>query len=460
LGARFGNASKLSLPAGPLIAWYGDDFTGAAATMEVLTFAGLPSVLFLDPPTPDQMAQFNGYRGIGLAGTARAQTPEWMEHHLRPVFDWLKSVRAKIAHYKICSTFDSSPAIGSIGKAMDLAATKFNGSMPILVAAPVMRRYQAFGTLFASSPDGVARLDRHSIMARHPVTPMTESDLRLVLAAQTKRTIGLVSVEDLVDAESADGALIRDIKSGAQSILLDTMSHADLTQCGRLIWQNASPEMLAIGSQGVEYALVAHWREQGSIPAAPPAYCAGQRQMIAVSGSTSIITAAQIEHAETAGFSGIALSAAACLGDEMAFGRAYELALSRLSQGGDVLIYSAKGPEDLGAFHDSRKAAGLSAHDANQRLGETLGRLLFKLLGKTGIGRAAISGGDTSGHATRQLGIYALTALAPTLPGASLCQAHSANRDMHGLELALKGGQMGSVDYFDWIRRGGGPKQI
>jgi uncharacterized protein YgbK (DUF1537 family) len=34
------------LPQGPLIAWYGDDFTGSAATMEALTFAGLPAVLF------------------------------------------------------------------------------------------------------------------------------------------------------------------------------------------------------------------------------------------------------------------------------------------------------------------------------------------------------------------------------------------------------------------------------
>ena len=46
------------LPDGLLVAWYGDDFTGSAAVMEVLTFAGLPSVLFLDLPTPEQLARF------------------------------------------------------------------------------------------------------------------------------------------------------------------------------------------------------------------------------------------------------------------------------------------------------------------------------------------------------------------------------------------------------------------
>jgi uncharacterized protein YgbK (DUF1537 family) len=35
---------------GPLVAFYGDDFTGSSASMEVLAFAGLPTVLFLDLP--------------------------------------------------------------------------------------------------------------------------------------------------------------------------------------------------------------------------------------------------------------------------------------------------------------------------------------------------------------------------------------------------------------------------
>ena len=35
----------------PLLAYYGDDFTGSADVMEVLTWAGLRTVLFLEPPT-------------------------------------------------------------------------------------------------------------------------------------------------------------------------------------------------------------------------------------------------------------------------------------------------------------------------------------------------------------------------------------------------------------------------
>jgi 3-oxoisoapionate kinase len=448
-----------ALPDGPLVAFYGDDFTGAAAAMEVLTFAGLPSVLFLDPPTTQQMAEFSDMRGIGLAGTARSQSPEWMDDRLPDVFHWLKSVGAKVSHYKICSTFDSSPTIGSIGKALDIAAAHFNGFMPMLVAAPAMRRYQAFGNLFASSPSGVARLDRHSIMARHLVTPMNEADVRLVLAEQTKQKIGLITVEDFQDAESARQAVRREVAKGIKIISLDTVSQADIAQAGGLIWENAAPDMLAVGSQGVEYAIVAYLRELGLLQQPDHFPSVGKaKQMIAVSGSTSAITAAQIDHAAANGFAAMQIKPSACLGDAAAFNAAFEAALALLSEGRDVLLHSAKGPDDLGLFTETATKAGLSIHQANEILGVNFGRLLRDLLLKTGIKRAAISGGDTSGHATRQLGIYALTALAPTLPGASLCMAHSSKAEMHGLQLALKGGQMGSEDYFDWIRQGGGSR--
>ena len=90
---------------------------------------------------------------------------------------------APIAHYKVCSTFDSAPHVGSIGKAIDLAAPVLGGDWhPLLVAAPPIHRYQLFGNLFATV-DGVGyRLDRHPTVSRHPTTPMDEADVRVHLA--------------------------------------------------------------------------------------------------------------------------------------------------------------------------------------------------------------------------------------------------------------------------------------
>ena len=73
-----------------------------------------------------------------------------MDQHLPPVFDLLAAIGAPVIHYKVCSTFDSAPHIGSIGRAIDIAARKFEGWIPLVIADPGMGRYQAIGNLFAS----------------------------------------------------------------------------------------------------------------------------------------------------------------------------------------------------------------------------------------------------------------------------------------------------------------------
>jgi uncharacterized protein YgbK (DUF1537 family) len=42
----------------------------------------------------------------------------------------------------------------------------------------------------------------------------------------------------------------------------------------------------------------------------------------------------------------------------------------------------------------------------------------------------------------------------PTTPGSPLCFAHSEAKAFDGLEIALKGGQVGDDDYFEKIRSG------
>jgi uncharacterized protein YgbK (DUF1537 family) len=126
-----------SLPDSLLVAWYGDDFTGAAAVMEVLTFAGIPAMLFLDVPTQDQLARYQDVRAIGVASTARTQSPAWMDRALPPAFAALLALNPELLHYKICSTLDSSPSIGSIGRAIEIAADLIEPQgVPVVVANP------------------------------------------------------------------------------------------------------------------------------------------------------------------------------------------------------------------------------------------------------------------------------------------------------------------------------------
>jgi len=170
--------------------------------LEAFTAAGVPTVLFLQPPKPEDLARFPEARCVGLAGQSRGKSPAWMREHLPPVFASLSSLDAPIVQYKVCSTFDSAPEVGSIGQAIDLgvAHTQANWS-PMVVGAPRLQRYQVFGHLFAAALGEVHRIDRHPTMSRHPVTPMHESDLRVHLGHQTARRIGLVNLAQMTQGQ-------------------------------------------------------------------------------------------------------------------------------------------------------------------------------------------------------------------------------------------------------------------
>jgi len=438
-------------PDGPLVAWYGDDFTGAAAVMEVLEFSGLPSVLFLGAPDAALLARFGTRRGIGIASDARTRSPEWMDRNLPDAFAALRATGAPVVHYKLCSTLDSAPHIGSIGRAAEIGVADW---APLLVAAPRIGRWQAFGTLFARHADGIARLDRHPTMAHHPVTPMLEADVRLHLAQQTGLPIGLIDLTDLKPAIAAQ-ALARERGRGARIVALDAVDDVTLCEAGRLIWAEAQAgQLFVLGSQGVEDALIAAWVAGGHLVPAPRPAAAAWGPVAVVSGSCSPQTDRQIAVAEAQGFAALRLdlsSANTPDGLAQVTESVVILALDALRRGQSVIVHSARGPDDP-AIAATRALA--------QKVGQpglveaVLGIVLARLCKEAGVQRCAVAGGDTSGAVTTALGAIALTAEAEIVPAVPLLLAHFPLPGRAPLELVLKGGQMGPEALFPMIRDG------
>ena len=201
-----------------LLSFYGDDFSGSTAVLEVLALAGVRTVLLLRAPGPDLPARLPGVQALGVAGVSRSLAPAALEAELAPAFAALAALPARLVHYKVCSTFDSSPEVGSIGRAVELGQAAFAPAfVPVLAGAPALGRYCVFGHLFArSGPDGpVHRLDRHPTMSRHPVTPMTESDLALHLARQTSRKIALLDILRLREPGGAPAEQLARLRAAA-----------------------------------------------------------------------------------------------------------------------------------------------------------------------------------------------------------------------------------------------------
>lgn len=54
-----------------------------------------------------------------------------------------------------------------------------------------------------------------------------------------------------------------------------------------------------------------------------------------------------------------------------------------------------------------------------------------------------------------ELGVYALEVVDPTAAGAPLCRASAREDRFDGVQIALKGGQLGQRDYFGRVRAPG-----
>ncbi len=422
----------------PLYSWYGDDFTGSSDVLEALAIHGVKSVLFTHTPRPRDLAAFSGCPAIGIAGESRSRNPLWMSRNLPAIFRAMRRLGAPVNHYKVCSTFDSSPKIGSIGRAMELGRSVFgSAAVPVVVGAPRLGRAVIFGNLFAEAEGTMHRIDHHPTMRRHPVTPMTEADLCQHLAKQTRLKLGLVDLTSF-QSNSAESRFHSEEAAGAAAVVFDGFSDAMLKETARLLWSHAIKRpVFAVGSSGLTHGLLLHWKSIGLIrPARIPAPPLAVDRLLVLSGSCSPVTAKQIRRAQQRGFATWRLHGAPPWSAQFA------QALQALRQGRSVVLYTALGPQPKDGKHGEKFSAAM-------------GTMLRRLVLATGVRRILVAGGDTATHAVKQLGLDALTFAASLLPGVPLCSGHAVGSPLNGLELALKGGQMGPEDFFAQVRDGG-----
>jgi len=458
-----------------LLTFYGDDFTGSTDALEQLTLAGIRAALFIEPPSPTHLRKFPNLQAVGVAGKTRSLPPNAMEKELRPAFKKLKALGTRHVHYKVCSTFDSSPKIGSIGRAINVGTEIFRAPfVPLLAAAPSLGRYTIFGTHFArfgiGSGGSIHRLDRHPSVSRHPVTPMTEADLRLHLAKQTKKKIALFDILTVALPEAeARTAFKKLLAEKPEVVLFDALTDAHLQRIGRLIdgFASAKRPLFSVGSSGIEAALGAFFylcssRRQEALAKKSEIgnrkseidlsllTSAPRKQILVGSGSCSPVTRQQIALALKHGFAEVPLDVAALASDKKSgaeIQRAAGLAGRLLQKGRSVIVHTGRhGPNKQFMVNFKGRTAPL--------LGTALGKILRGALGKNRVQRLCIAGGDTSSYAARALGIEALEMVAPLTPGAPLCRVFAPNSAADGCEIVFKGGQVGGENYFEIVKRG------
>lgn len=450
-----------------LLAFYGDDFTGSTDALEFLTLAGVKTVLFLKKPEQKHLDKFKGIQAIGVAGKSRSMSPSEMEEELLPAFENIKNFSPEHIHYKVCSTFDSAPHIGNIGKAIELGSKVFaQKTVMVSPAAPHLGRFCIFGNLFAQMGtfDGkIYRIDLHPSMSKHPVTPATEADLTKHLAKQTDKSIGLVNITTI---ENGLETVVQEIEKQKEKEILffDALNTTHLQTVGNVFYHlGKEKNLFSVGSSGIEKALGLVWKEKGIIKNNNTFNSLGEAGPILVlSGSCSPVTAQQIEYAIQNEFLEIPLESAVV--DKQHQVTIIEKTVSQIiknfNSGKSTILHTSIGPNDVRIketelyFKEIGLAANTIQKECSKIYGYVLGQITKQVIAKVNLKRILFAGGDTTSYAASELNILALQMIAPLAPGAPLCVAISEDEIVNGLELNFKGGQVGTKEYFIKVLKG------
>jgi 3-oxoisoapionate kinase len=396
-----------------MIGFYGDDFTGSVDALLQFRRAGLSGELVTDP------AGARGVRAdvVGIAGTARALPTAMMDDEVRPALEALRDAGCDLVLYKACSTADSSPTIGSLGRAAEIGRDVFGArSVPVLLAQPDFGRWTVFGTHFAREGGQVYRLDRQPTMSHHPTTPMTEADLRRHLAAQTSLQVAGV---DFLAYDGGPEAVAQTISLSGDLVVLDAVTDSHLTLAAQATTRLPRP-VFAVGSGG--FALGLGRVVGGSGAELPLSAAAPSGAVLVVSGSCSGMSWRQIRTAADAGWTEVD-----ALGPD-----ARQEASRAYASGSHVVAYTARGTAE----------GDLSAEAVSERLAS-----IVRAVASVGpIARLVVAGGDTCGRVLRLLGARSLRILAA--PWGNLPLVEVRGGDLDGVEVVLKGGQVGTPDAY------------
>lgn len=419
------------------IAFYGDDFTGSSDALAQYFRWGLRGRLFFTLPSAEETAS-STEDVIGVAGIARSLRTPLMDGEVLP---FLRSPlrRARVVQYKVCSTFDSSPGVGSIGHVIELARREgFPVPFPVLPAQPHFGRYTLFANHFATYGAETERLDRHPTMANHPSTPMHEADLRRVLEAQG---VPHVASFDMVRLRASNAAaqLAALIERGPPAIVCDALEDDDLQTLGRLILGAWPRQVFAIGSGGFSYAIGSALRS-GTAAGGP---IDEVERVFVVSGSLAPQTAEQIGWALDNGWSELRIDPHAIdlRGNELDELATKALACHRGSRRGAIVHATRSGQDRIRTVDPCE-------------LGALLGGIVLRAFRSGEVTRAIICGGDTSSYAARALGARSLSIARIMVVAGALCRLDADESAVDGKEVLLKGGQVGDRRLFETVRAG------
>jgi len=404
-----------------------DDFTGASDIALTLSQAGMRTVQYSGTPSAGAEVGANAAVEAGAEAKIEAGVIA-LKSRTIPVAQavdqsleacrWLEGQGAQQIIYKVCSTFDSTSA-GNIGQVTQALAEHLGETRVIVCPAfPENGRSVYQGHLFVNDV-----LLNASGMENHPLTPMTDADLRRVLATQTTWPVEHIAATTVLTGADAIAAALA--KGGPAMIVVDAIRDADLMAIGRA----ARGRKLLTGGSGIALGLPANFDKTGG-----QAIWVGQPGSgVVLSGSCSTATRRQVARYAKIGPTREITAEEVMTGALSATG----VATWALTQKTPPLIYSSADPAVVA------KAQGEYGRKAIAAAIEHFFQDLAAELARRGIERIVVAGGETSGAVTQGLGATALELGPKIAPGVPALRVQGG-----AIALALKSGNFGDDEFF------------
>ncbi len=403
-----------------LLGCIADDFTGASDAASFLVKGGMQTLLLNGVPeniNEDDVAQADA---VVIALKTRTQETTSAVADSVNSIKWLKAHGAKHFYVKYCSTFDSTPE-GNIGPINDAVMEYLQVDHTLLCPSlPVNGRIVKDGTLYVN---GVPLAESH--MKNHPLTPMHESNIALLMKPQSK----YASYELGVEQDWSEK--IQQLQSEGKAFYLipDYETDGD----AKKIVEFFGDEVLLTGGSGLLTAwgeYLCHGKQEDE-----PALFGTEGQGLLLAGSCSKATLAQIAYSQKSGVASYKLKPAEILSGQQGLDDVRAFIDSHPNEA--VLIYSSETPEYL----ESIRGTDLPAFSAAL---EKMMADIAVMARDNGITRIIVAGGETSGAVTKALD-YSAYWIGPSIaPGVPMM----APVEKQDLRLVLKSGNFGQEDFF------------
>ena len=413
-----------------------DDFTGATDVASMLVRAGMRTVQTIGIPglqgngdVPPEVAAADA---VVVALKSRTTPPAEAIADSLAALRWLQAAGARQFYFKVCSTFDSTPA-GNIGPVAEaLMAALGTAQTLVCPAFPENGRTVFRGHLFVGD-----ELLSDSGMRNHPLTPMSDSNLVRWMQRQSQRRAGLLRHDVVARGAAAVTERLAALQAdGIAHVVADAVDNDAL----RTLAEGAAHLPLWVAGSGLALGLPAVLAAQGAVTltdhAADLDPLNGKAAVLA--GSCSTATQAQVARWIAAGRPALRIDPLALARDEPVADEA--LAWARAQSDAPLLYATA----DAATLAQTQAALGVA--EAGALVEHTLARIARGLV-DAGTQCLVVAGGETSGAVVQALDVHTLRIGAAICPGVPWTQA-VRTAGQAPLKLALKSGNFGGPDFF------------